>query len=110
VLSYENGVSANRCRGYARGEMKKKFVELNENIPAKPQEEITGPQSIMAEAIEHLQGRQKEVYILHMRLERSLGECAEILGITKSTAQIHKERAVRFIEQYCKLAIKKGRI
>ena len=68
------------------------------------------PQLLMGEAVEHLQGRQREVYLLTMREDKSLAEAAEILGIEKGTAQRYKERAIKFIESYCKQAIAKGRV
>lgn len=68
----------------------------------------TRPQQLMAEAIDHLQGRQKEVYLLTMRSDRSLAEAGEILGITKAAVQNYKERAIKFITAYCKTAIAKG--
>lgn len=78
-----------------------------------PEMEIAAPstpQLLMGEAVNHLQGRQKEVYLLTMREGKSLAETAEILGIEKGTAQRYKERAIKFIEQYCSAAIKKGRV
>lgn len=68
------------------------------------------PQLLMGEAITHLQGRQKEVYLLTMREGRSLAEAAEVLKIEKGTAQKYKERAIKFISQYCEDAIKRGRV
>lgn len=91
--------------------------DLRENPLANPdvlpETEIASPstpQLIMGEAISHLQGRQKEVYLLTMRESKSLAEAAEILGIEKGSAQKYKERAVKFIEGYCREAIKKGRV
>ena len=68
------------------------------------------PQLIMGEAIEHLQGRQKEVYLLTMREDKSLAETAKILGIEKASAQVYKDRAIKFIGKYCKQAMDKGRV
>lgn len=68
------------------------------------------PQLIMGEAVAHLQGRQKEVYLLSMREDKSLAEIGEVLGMTKSSAQVYQRRAIKFIEQYCKAAIAKGRV
>jgi DNA-directed RNA polymerase specialized sigma24 family protein len=68
------------------------------------------PQLIMGEAIDHLQGRQREVYILTMREGKSLTETAAILSIQKGSAQKYKERAIKFIENWCKQAIVKGRV
>lgn len=68
------------------------------------------PHLIYGEAVEHLQGRQKEVYFLVMRENKSLAEASEILGIEKGTAQKYKDRAIKFIENWCKQAIAKGRI
>jgi RNA polymerase sigma factor (sigma-70 family) len=78
-----------------------------------PETEIAAPstpQLLMGESVEHLQGRQREVYMLAMREGKSLAEVAEILGISKGTAQKFKERAIKFIEQYCRAAIAKGRV
>lgn len=68
------------------------------------------PQLLMGEAIEHLQGRQREVYILTMREGKSLSEAAEILGIEKGSVQKYKERAIKFLTQYCRNAMAKGRV
>jgi DNA-directed RNA polymerase specialized sigma24 family protein len=68
------------------------------------------PQLLMGEAVQHLQGRQREVYLLTMREDKSLAEAAEILGIEKGSAQKYRERAIKFIEQYCHAAIQKGRV
>lgn len=83
------------------------------NPDVLPETEIAAPstpQLLMGEAIGHLQGRQKEVYFLTMREDKSLAEAAEILGIEKGTAQKYRERAIKFVEQYCKAAIAKGRV
>jgi len=68
------------------------------------------PHFLMGEAVAHLQGRQLEVYFLTMREGKSLAETAEILGIEKGSAQKYKERAIKFISQYCKAAMERGRI
>lgn len=83
------------------------------NPDVLPETEIAAPstpQLLMGEAVEHLQGRQREVYLLTMREDKSLGEAAEVLGLSKGTAQKYKERAIKFIEQYCKAAMAKGRV
>jgi len=77
--------------------------EIETNIPSTPQ-------LLMGEAINHLQGRQREVYLLIMRENKSLSDVAEILQIEKGSAQKYKERAIKFIAQYCKAAIVKGRV
>lgn len=61
----------------------------------------TRAQLLMGEAVEHLQGRQKEVYLLCMRRGLSIAEAAEELGIKKGTAQTYRERAIAFVQQYC---------
>lgn len=68
------------------------------------------PQLLMGEAVQHLQGRQREVYLLTMREDKSLSEAAEVLGLSKGTAQVYKDRAIKFISDYCKAAIKRGRV
>jgi len=68
------------------------------------------PQLIMGEAVDHLQGRQREIYMLIMRDNKSLAEAAEVLGIEKGSAQKYKERAIKFIGNWCKQAMAKGRV
>lgn len=68
------------------------------------------PQLVMGEAIEHLQGRQREVYLLLMRESKTYEEVSEILNITRGAIQTYEKRAIRFIETYCKEAIKRGRV
>lgn len=68
------------------------------------------PQLIMGEGVEHLQGRQKEVYLLTMREGKSLSEAAEILGIEKASAQVYKNRAIKFLVKYCQSAMDRGRV
>lgn len=68
------------------------------------------PQMLMGEAVNHLQGRQREVYILVMREDKSMAEAGEVLGIGKSTVQTYLDRAIDFISEYCKQAISKDRV
>ena len=106
--SYWDDVSA-RNRG--DGTDMREHPQANPDV--LPEMEIAAPstpQLLMGEAVEHLQGRQREVYLLTMREDKSLAETAEILGIEKGTAQRYKERAIKFIESYCRQAIKKGRV
>jgi RNA polymerase sigma factor (sigma-70 family) len=83
------------------------------NPDVLPETEIAAPstpQLIMGEAIEHLQGRQREVYMLLMRESKTYEEVSEILEITRGAVQTYEKRAIKFIEQYCKAAIAKGRV
>jgi RNA polymerase sigma factor (sigma-70 family) len=83
------------------------------NPDSLPEMEIAAPSSpqlLMGEAVEHLQGRQRECYILTMREGKSFSEAAEILGIGKGRVQQYRERAIKFIMQYCKSMIEKGRV
>ncbi len=83
------------------------------NPDVLPETEIAAPstpQLLMGEAVAHLQGRQREVYILVMREGKSLAEAADILKMTKGTAQKYKERAIAFVTQYCQGAIARGRV
>ena len=104
-----------------KGRLGDKFDFITEDIRANPDslrddediyssDQPSTPQFLMGEAVEHLQGRQREVYILTMRESKSLAEAAEILGLAKGTAQKFKERAIKFIEMYCRQAIAKGRV
>lgn len=78
------------------------------NMTESTAHEITTPQRIMGEAIEHLQGRQKEVYYLIMREKMSELEVAELMGITQQAVNTYKMRAIKFITAYCQNAITKG--
>jgi RNA polymerase sigma factor (sigma-70 family) len=68
------------------------------------------PQLLMGEAIAHLQGRQRECYILTMREGKSFSEAAEILGIGKGRVQQYRERAIKFITKWCEQQMAKGRV
>jgi DNA-directed RNA polymerase specialized sigma24 family protein len=116
------GHKGSRSKGYKyKGGLDERFGRVSEDVLANPDSlrEDEGmyadsapstPRYLMGEAIEYLQGRQKEVYFLTMREGRSLTEVAEILAIEKGTAQKYKERAIKFIETYCKQMIAKGRV
>lgn len=65
---------------------------------------------VFGAAVEHMQGRQREVYLLHMREGKSLAEVGEILGMTKSSAQVYLTRAIKFITGYCREAVAKGNV
>lgn len=64
--------------------------------------QMSDAQRIMGDAIEHLQGRQRDVYMLTMRQGMSLREAAALLGIAKGTAQVYKDRAIKFITDFCR--------
>lgn len=92
-------------------------VDINERAEANPdvlpETEVAAPstpQLIFGEAVEHLQGRQHEVYMLLMRESKTYEEVSEILDITRGAIQTYEKRAIKFIEQYCKAAIAKGRV
>lgn len=70
----------------------------------------SSPQQLMGEAIQHLQGRQKEVYLLVMREDKSIAEAGEVLDISKGTAQTYLDRAIKFITAYCKQGMDGGRV
>ncbi len=70
----------------------------------------TRPQLLMGEAVEHLQGQQKAVYTLTMREDYSIAQAAKKLGISKSTAQGYRERAIKFLTKYCQNAIAKDEV
>lgn len=104
-----------------RGRLGDKFDMVKEDVRANPDSlreeegeyastQPSSPHFLLGEAVEHLQGRQREVYILTMREGKSLAEAAEVLGIEKSSAQKYRERAIKFLTQYCRAAMDKGRI
>ena len=125
LVEFQKKRKVGKCRDASKGEFSPYWKDFHESrgengqgehVRANPDslpEESTAPstpQLIMGEAVEHLQGRQKEVYLLTMREDKSLSEVAEILGIEKASAQVYKDRAIKFIERYCKEAIQKGRV
>ncbi len=80
---------------------------FNENQVMNNHYEVTDEQLLMGEAIEHLQGRQRDVYFLTMRQGLSYAETAKLLSISKSAVQIYHDRAVKFITKYCQLVLRK---
>lgn len=127
LVEFQKSKKAQRCRDSSnserspywddfdanRSESGEEHVRANPNSLAAPADQAAAPstpQLIMGEAIEHLQGRQREVYLLTMREDKSLSEVAEILSIEKASVQVYKSRAIKFIEAYCKAAMAKGRI
>lgn len=98
--SYENYTDANKAEHVLAN------PDCLADQPARP----SSPQLVMGEAVAHLQGRQKEAYLLVMREDRSFSEAAEILNVSKSTVQTHLDRAIAFITAYCKQAMEGGRI
>lgn len=101
---YRNGGSDAVQDGYTED------AQANPDVLPEQDSGPTTPQLVMGEAIEHLQGRQKEVYLLVMREDKSMAEAAEVLNVGKSTVQVYLERAIRFITAYCQKAEEVGRV
>jgi RNA polymerase sigma factor (sigma-70 family) len=98
----------NRRKG---SEDRKEFPQANpDSLPETEIASPSTPQLLLGEAIEHMQGRQKEVYLLTMREDKSLAEVAEILQISKGSVQVYQQRAIKFLTRYCREAIKRGRV
>lgn len=85
------------------------YLEDPDLLPEQPTAP-SSPQLLMGEAVEHLQGRQREVYLLVMREDKSFSEAGEILGVSKATVQTHLDRAIAFISAYCKQSIDRERV
>ena len=81
-----------------------------DSLPEVENVSPSSPQLLMGEAIQHLQGRQRECYLLTMREGKSISEAAEVLGLSKRSAQQYRERAIKFISAYCAEAIAGGRV
>jgi len=105
----------------AKGKLGDRFDIVTEDLRANPDslredealyanDHPSTPQYLMGEAVQHLQGRQRECYILTMREGKSFSEAAEILGIGKGRVQQYRTRAIKFISAYCEAAIKGGRV
>jgi len=95
---------------YVDGELQERPQANPDVLPETNNAAPSTPQLVMGEAVEHLQGQQKAVYLLTMRDDKSLAEAAQCLGIKKGSAQKYKERAIKFIESYCKQAMARGRV
>lgn len=106
----ERGGDAHSYERYTASVENTEDVLANPDCLADRDDRPTTPQQVMGEAIQHLQGRQREVYILVMREDKSMAETAEILDISKSTVQTYLDRAIGFITAYCKVAIDGGRV
>jgi DNA-directed RNA polymerase specialized sigma24 family protein len=116
------GHKGSRSKGFKRNDdLDARFGRIIEDVRANTDglteddamysnDQPSTPQFLMGEAVEHLQGRQREIYILTMREGKSLAEAAKVLGMAKGTAQTYKTRAIKFIEQYCKTAMARGRV
>lgn len=85
-------------------------AEANPDILLEQDSSPSTPQLIMGEAVLHLQGRQKQVYLSVMRDDKSIAETGEILELSKGTVQTYLDRAIAFITQYCKTAMDRERI
>ena len=72
--------------------------------------QVTKPQALMAEAVEHLQGLQRDCYMLTLRQGYSFTETAKLLRLTKSDVQGYQNRAVKFVTDYCHNAMLNGRL
>lgn len=120
--AYERWVDGHkgpRSRGSPKGTLGDRFDFVHEDVKANPDSlredeglyansQVTRPQELMGEAIEHLQGRQKQVYLLTFRRGLSFADTAKRLKISRSAVQIYRNRAARFVTQYCEAAIQRG--
>jgi DNA-directed RNA polymerase specialized sigma24 family protein len=97
-------------RGRVNGDMQEHPCANPDVLPETNDAAPSTPQLLMGEAVEHLQGRQRECYILTMREGKSFSEAAEILGIGKGRVQQYRERAIKFITHWCEQQIAKGRV
>jgi len=96
-----------------KGRLGDRFDFVTEDVRANPDSlteddemytnnQLTPAQETLGEAIEHLQGRQKQVYLLTMRQGLSIRDAAKRLKISKGTAQVYRTRAIAFLVTYCK--------
>lgn len=72
--------------------------------------EMTQPQFIFGEAVEHLQGRQKEAWMLVMREQLTEQEAAEVMGVRQQVVATYLKRATKFITRWCEIAMARGRV
>lgn len=102
--AYENWIEANMPRdenGDATEPVQANPDSLPEGTSYFGDAQPTRARLLMGEAVEHLQGQQKAVYMLTMREDHSIAQAAKKLGISKGTAATYRERALKFIQQYC---------
>lgn len=116
--SYQRWVD-NHPKNTQKGKGGDRFDFVTEDVRANPDSlredegmyadsQLTRPQEIMGDAIEHLQGRQKQVYLLTFRQGLSFAATAKRLHMSRSTVQTYRNRAARFITAYCEAAIQRG--
>jgi DNA-directed RNA polymerase specialized sigma24 family protein len=116
--AYEKWVQ-NHPTLHSKGKLGDRFDNVTEDVRANPDSlredesmygkiRLTRPQEVMGEAVEHLQGRQREVYVLLFRTGLSFSEVSKKLRISKSAVQIYKTRALAFVTQYCGRALARG--
>ncbi len=105
----------------AKGKLGDRFDYTNETPQANPDclredeamysdSQLSKPQELMGEAVEHLQGLQRDCYMLTMRQGLSFTEAGKLLKLSKSDVQGYRARAVKFVTEYIKRAIKNGRL
>ena len=102
--SYEQWIEANMPRdenGDATEPVQANPDSLPEGTSYFGDSQPTRAQVLMGEAIQHLQGRQKAVYLLTMQEGYSLAQAGKKIGVSKDTARTYKDRAVKFLIQYC---------
>ncbi len=104
-----------------KGKLGDRFEFLSEPLVANPDQlteeaglyadsQMTQAQELMSEAVEHLQGLQRDCYMLTMRQGMSFTEAGKLLRLSKSDVQGYRTRAVKFVTEYIRRAIKNGRL
>ncbi len=112
---------ARRFHPTPKGKLGDRFEFLSEPLVANPDQlteasglysnsQMTQAQELMSEAVEHLQGLQRDCYMLTMRQGLSFTEAGKLLRLSKSDVQGYRTRAVKFVTEYVKRAIKNGRL
>ncbi len=99
-----------------KGNLGDRFEFLTEPLVANPDQlteeqglyansQLTKAQELMGEAVDHLQGLQRDCYILTMRQGMSLAEAGKILKLSKSDVQGYRTRAIAFVKGYCQRSL-----
>jgi len=58
---------------------------------------------VMGEAVDRLQGTQRDIYIKTMRQGMSIAEAGRTLGLSKGACQYHRDRAIAYVTGQCRL-------
>ncbi|MBS1602795.1 MAG: RNA polymerase sigma factor [Bacteroidetes bacterium] len=89
--------------------MRKRYRELTiqrsinaaSSLPQPAEDQNTGYEQLLEEAVDHLPSKQKNTYILIKKEGLKRQEAASILNVSAETVKSNLEQAIRNIKAYC---------